>query len=213
MYIVDDLLYFPPVNKADEFGLLAIGGELTPERLLLAYKNGIFPWFEEGQPVLWYSPDPRMVLLFDQIKISKSMKQVLRKNEFRVSVNTCFEEVIKNCAYQKRKNQSGTWITKNMIEAYTELHNLGYAFSIEVWLEKKLVGGLYGVNLQKERVFCGESMFSRVANASKVAFIYLHNYFKVKNYKLIDCQMYNDHLSSLGAIEIPRTDFISILNS
>ena len=212
MYIVDEFLHFPPVNQADEYGLLAIGGDLSIERLLLAYKNGIFPWYEEGQPVLWYSPDPRMVLLFDHLKISKSMRQVLKKNQFIISVNTCFEEVIKKCAEQKRKNQTGTWITNNMIKAYTKLHEMDYALSIEVWLDKKLVGGLYGVNLKKEKVFCGESMFSAVSNASKVAFIYLHNYFKQKNYKLIDCQIYNDHLKSLGAIEISRNDFISILN-
>ena len=154
MYIVDDLLYFPPVNKADEHGLLAVGGDLSTDRLLLAYKNGIFPWYEEGQPILWYSPNPRMVLLFDQIKISKSMKQVLRKNKFTISVNTCFKEVITKCAQQKRKNQAGTWITNDMIQAYTKLHEMGYALSVEVWSEQKLVGGLYGVNLKKERVFC-----------------------------------------------------------
>lgn len=211
MYIVDDLLYFPSVKQADEHGLLAVGGDLSPERLLLAYKSGIFPWYEDGQPVLWYSPNPRMVLLFDHIKISKSMKQVLRKNEFKISINTCFEEVITKCALQKRNNQTGTWITDDMINAYTKLHEMGHALSVEVWLDQELVGGLYGVNLKQQKVFCGESMFSTFSNASKVAFIYLHDFFKNKKYKLIDCQMYNDHLRSLGAVEILRDDFISIL--
>lgn len=212
MHILDELLYFPPVSQADEYGLLAVGGDLSTARLLLAYRSGVFPWFEEGQPILWYAPNPRMVLLFDRLKISKSMRQVLRKKTFNVTINTCFEEIIKKCASHKRKDQQGTWITKDMIDAYIKLHKLGHALSVEVWQNGKLVGGLYGVNLKKEKIFCGESMFSTVSNASKVAFIYSCHYFQQKGYKLIDCQMHNNHLESLGCIEILRQDFMSILN-
>jgi len=212
MYVIDELLYFPPVKQADEYGLLAIGGDLSTERLLLAYNSGIFPWFEDGQPILWYAPNPRMVLVFDYIKISKSMRQILRKGTFRITVNTCFNEVIRNCSTNKRKGQDGTWITKDMISAYNKLHKLGHALSVEVWQNDKLVGGLYGVDLKEAKVFCGESMFSLVSNASKVAFIYLSEYFQRKKYKLIDCQMHNDHLESLGCLEISRKDFMIVLN-
>ena len=200
MYILDELLNFPPVNQADDHGLLAIGGDLSTDRLLLAYKSGIFPWYEEGQPILWYAPNPRMVLLFDHLKISKSMRQLLRKKLFTVTINTCFRKVITQCASINRKGQQGTWITSDMIEAYTELHSQGHALSVEVWQNDKLVGGLYGIDLKKEKIFCGESMFSLVSNASKIAFYYSAHYFKNKNYKLIDCQMHNDHLESLGCI-------------
>lgn len=211
MYVLDELLHFPPVNQADEYGLLAIGGDLSTERLLLAYKSGIFPWFEDGQPILWYAPNPRMVLLFEYLKISKSMQQIIRKGVFKTTINTCFKEVVTRCALQKRKDQSGTWITNSMIEAYTKLYETGNALSIEVWNDNKLVGGLYGVDLKNEKVFCGESMFSEKSNASKVAFIYLTQYFQQKNYKLIDCQMHNNHLESLGCVEISRADFMNIL--
>jgi len=214
MYVVDDeLLHFPSVNSADEYGLLATGGDLSTNRLKLAYQSGIFPWFEEGQPILWYSPNPRMVLFFENLKISKSMKQLLKKKPFIVTINSCFEEVIQNCAAQKRRNQNGTWITANMIEAYTKLHEEGMAVSVEVWQDQQLVGGLYGIDLKENKVFCGESMFSKVSNASKTAFIYISKYFRNLGYKLIDCQMHNDHLESLGAIEIPRKDFIEIIKS
>ncbi len=213
MYIIDDILHFPPVDKADEYGLLAVGGDLTSKRLQLAYKSGIFPWFEEGQPILWYSPNPRMVLFFENLKISKSTKQLMRKKPFVITMNTCFEAVIKYCALQKRKDQNGTWITNDMIKAYTQLHEQGVATSIEVWQGKDLVGGLYGIDLKPQKIFCGESMFSKVSNASKIAFIYLAKHLENKNYKCLDCQMYTDHLSSLGAIEIPRNQFIKILNS
>lgn len=213
MHILDELLYFPPVSQTDEYGLLAIGGDLSTERLLLAYKSGIFPWFEEGQPILWYAPNPRMVLLFERLKISKSMRQLLRKETFKITINTCFKDVISRCATHKRKDQNGTWITPNMIEAYTKLHKQGHALSVEVWQNNKLVGGLYGIDLKKEKIFCGESMFSSVSNASKVAFIYLSHYFQQKNYKLIDCQMHNNHLESLGCVEILREDFMTLLNA
>ncbi|WP_010522739.1 leucyl/phenylalanyl-tRNA--protein transferase [Aquimarina agarivorans] len=213
MYLLDELIYFPPVIQADDHGLLAIGGDLSSERLLLAYKSGIFPWFEADQPILWYSPNPRMVLLFPNLKISKSMRQLLKKKPFTVTINQNFEAVITRCANQTRKNQTGTWITKTMINAYTKLHQLGIALSVEVWQETKLVGGLYGVNLKDQKIFCGESMFTEVSNASKVAFIYMCQYFQQKQYKFIDCQMHNDHLESLGAIEISRTDFMKALQS
>lgn len=209
MHVLDELLYFPPVSEADEHGLLAIGGDLTTERLLLAYKSGIFPWFEDGQPILWYAPNPRMVLLFENLKISKSMKQVLKKQQFSITVNKDFEGVINNCATQKRKGQLGTWITDDMISAYCELNRLGNAISVEVWQANELVAGLYGVDLQEAKIFCGESMFTKVSNASKIAFFYMAFYFKEKGYKLIDCQMYNDHLASLGCVEISRNDFMT----
>jgi len=213
MYVIDELLYFPPVEKADDYGLLAIGGDLTVERLELAYKSGVFPWFEEDQPILWYSPNPRMVLFFEDLKISKSMKQLLKKKPFVITINSCFEEVIKNCASHKRKDQDSTWITTDMITAYTKLYKQGLALSVEVWQDQELVGGLYGIDLKDRKVFCGESMFSKVSNASKTAFIYMATYFKKKGYKFIDCQMYNDHLASLGATEILRTDFMRFLKS
>jgi len=213
MYIVDEVLHFPPVDNADRYGLLAIGGDLSVARLHLAYKSGIFPWFEEGQPILWYSPNPRMVLLFQNLKVSKSMKQLLKKKPFVITMNSCFREVIEKCAQQKRKGQADTWITEDMINAYTRLHEQGLALSVEVWQNQQLVGGLYGVDLKDEKIFCGESMFSVISNASKTAFIYMCNYFQQKGYKFIDCQMYNDHLASLGAIEIPRQEFINLLET
>lgn len=213
MYIVDEVLHFPEVENADHYGLLALGGDLSAQRLKLAYTNGIFPWFEEGQPILWYSPDPRMVLFFENLHISKSMKQLLRKKNFVVTINTCFDQVITNCALAKRKDQESTWITNDMIQAYNKLHEQGNAVSVEVWQDQKLVGGLYGIDLKKEYVFCGESMFSTVSNASKIAFIYLCKHYQKKGYKLIDCQMHTPHLESLGAIEIPRAEFISILKA
>lgn len=213
MYIVDEVLHFPEVENADHYGLLALGGDLSVQRLKLAYTNGIFPWFEEGQPILWYSPDPRMVLFFENLHISKSMKQLLRKKNFVVTINTCFDQVITNCAIAKRKDQESTWITNDMIQAYNKLHEQGSAVSVEVWQDQKLVGGLYGIDLKKEYVFCGESMFSTVSNASKIAFIYLCKHYQKKGYKFIDCQMHTPHLESLGAIEIPRAEFISILKA
>ncbi len=213
MYVIDELLYFPPVNQADEDGLLAVGGDLSVERLLLAYNSGIFPWFEEYQPPMWFSPTERMVLFFDYLKVSKSMKQVLKKKQFKVTKNKAFSQVIEACASVQRKGQDGTWITSEMQQAYQELHELGKVDSFEVWQDNKLVGGLYGVNLQDKRIFCGESMFSLVSNASKVAFIHMALYFHEKKYKCIDCQVYNDHLASLGAFEIERNDFMQLLSS
>ena len=202
---------FPPVDNANHEGLLAFGGDLSPERLMLAYEQGIFPWFNEGSMILWWSPDPRMVLFPDQIKISKSMRKVLKSDQFTLTKNTCFEKVIARCAKIRREGQDGTWITQDMKEAYIKLHKLGHAHSYEVWEKGELVGGLYGIDLG--HVFCGESMFSAVSNASKFALIHLAIELQEKKYRLIDCQSYTKHLESLGAKEIPRKDFIGILKN
>lgn len=202
---------FPQLEFADDDGLLAVGGSLTSERLMTAYRLGIFPWFNENQPVLWWSPDPRMVLYPDQFKVSKSLLQKIKSNRFTITFNTAFAEVIKACAQIKRKKEKGTWITRGMQKAYIELHRLGHAVSVEVWKETKLVGGLYGVDLPEQKIFCGESMFHKETDASKIAFYHLVEKLKSKQYLLIDCQVYNKHLESLGAQEISRDDFISIL--
>lgn len=212
MYLLSKDIVFPPVHLANENGLLAIGGDLSFERLLLAYKSGIFPWYNEGEPILWYSPDPRMVLFPDKLKVSKSMKQLLRKNEFEITFNQNFSGVISNCKNVYRSDdQDGSWITDEMQHAYINLHKKGIAKSVEVWKNKELVGGLYGIDLGT--VFCGESMFSNLSNTSKLAFIFLTQKLKSENYKLIDCQVYNEHLESLGAEEIPRTTFLHYLKS
>jgi len=207
----EDHTYFPPVEMATEDGLLAYGGDLSVDRLLYAYKHGIFPWFEEGQPILWWSPDPRMVLYPKKLKISKSMKQVLRNNSFHLTFNKDFKSVIANCASIKREGQNGTWITSGMQEAYLKLHELGIAQSVEVWQDEELVGGLYGIYLQDKNVFCGESMFAKVSNASKFAFIKMVEKLSAVGVKLIDCQVYNPHLESLGAEEISREEFLKFL--
>lgn len=202
-------LFFPPVSQSNHDGILAIGGDLSVERLILAYKSGIFPWFEQGDPIMWWSPNPRMVLFLDELIISKSMRNILNRNSFSVTFNQNFRDVISYCQKVKRDGQNGTWITNDMIEAYCKLNELGIAKSVEVWLNDKLVGGLYGIDLG--HVFCGESMFSLVSNASKVAFIALVEQLKEKNYKLLDCQVYNPHLESLGCREIEREEFMDIL--
>lgn len=209
MYFVTKALFFPPVDEADEDGILAVGGDLSPERLLLAYKSGIFPWFDEDEPILWWSPEYRMVVFPDEFIVSKSMRNILNRNVFKVTFNQNFKEVISNCSSIKRDGQNGTWISSEMIEAYCKLHEMGFAKSIEVWQDEVLVGGLYGIDLGD--VFCGESMFSKVSNASKVAFVSLVKVLKEKNYKLLDCQVHNDHLESLGAREIYREDFMRII--
>lgn len=207
MHFLTEKIEFPEVSEASAEGLLAIGGDLSPERLLHAYSNGIFPWFQDEEPILWWSPDPRFVLYPKDLKISKSMKQVLKKGTFEVTENKAFKAVIENCARAKRNDQDGTWITNGMIKAYLKLHNLGYAKSIEVWQNKELVGGLYGIAIN-DNVFCGESMFAKVSNASKVGFI---TFIQNSNYKLIDCQLHTKHLESLGAKNMPRAEFIQYL--
>lgn len=211
MYYLSPTLFFPPVEQANRDGILAVGGDLSSERLQLAYTSGIFPWFEEGEPIMWWSPNPRMVLFLDELIVSKSMRNILNRNVFKVTFNQNFRDVISNCQNIERDGQNGTWITNDMIEAYCKLYELGIAKSVEVWQDAFLVGGLYGIDLG--HIFCGESMFSKVSNASKVAFIALVNHLETENYKLLDCQVYNPHLESLGCREIKRTDFMEILES
>ena len=210
MNFINSELYFPPVNEADEDGLLAIGGDLSAARLLLAYRSGIFPWFNYADPICWWSPDPRFVLYPSQIKISKSMQQVLKKQTFQFSTNQAFKQVISACSTVPRNGQDGTWITNEMQEAYLNMHQLGYAHSAEAWLNSELVGGLYGIRLGN--VFFGESMFSNVSNASKFAFIQYTQQLQKENVQLIDCQLHTNHLESLGAIMISRNAFIQHLH-
>ncbi len=207
MEFLNQNLKFPDVSQASIEGVLAIGGDLSAERLILAYKSGIFPWFDKQEPIIWWSPNPRFVLFPEHLKVSKSMKQVLRTSDFEMTINQDFEAVIDECSKIKRNGQAGTWITKQMKTAYLKLHELGYALSVEVWLETKLVGGLYGIDLGNG-IFCGESMFTKTSNASKFGFI---KFIQQSNYKLIDCQVYTNNLESLGAEEIPRTEFMKYL--
>lgn len=211
MVLLASEIWFPHPDQTHESGILAIGGDLSVERLLLAYENGIFPWYSEDEPILWWCPDERMVLFPDKLHISKSMKPLLNKNKFKVTFNQAFEQVILACATSKRDNQNGTWLTDEMISAYRTLHGRGIAQSVEAWENNKLVGGLYGIFLKEFGVFCGESMFTRKSNASKFAFIKMVEHFKTQGLKLIDCQVYTPHLESLGAELIEREVFLSYL--
>lgn len=211
MQILKPFEPFPDIAYTSEEGLLAVGGSLTQSRLMEAYSKGIFPWYDESQPILWWCPDPRMVLFPQKLKVSKSMKQLLKKEAFKVTYNEAFETVIENCAAIKRKGQLGTWITPEMKQAYTGLHKKGIAQSVEVWEDGKIVGGLYGIYLKNKKVFCGESMFARVSNASKYGFISLVRKLQEKGVELIDCQVHTDHLESLGAEEISRNEFLKFL--
>ena len=204
IYRLTNDLIFPDPSLAEEDGLLAIDGDLSPQRLLLAYSSGIFPWFSEEEPILWWSPDPRFVLYPKDIRISHSMKKILKKNTYKISFDTCFRDVISNCS--SLREEKGTWITSEMIEAYCKLHELGFAHSVECWYDNKLVGGLYGIIIGK--CFFGESMFSTMSNASKVAFITLSKVLEENDFALIDCQVHTTHLESLGAVHIPREDFL-----
>ncbi len=201
-------LKFPPVHSAEPDGLLAMGGDLSADRLLLAYKSGIFPWYDGDIP-LWWSPNPRFVLFPEQLRVSKSMQQLLKKEAFRFTINTCFSEVIHQCKHIRRNNQHGTWITDEVEKAYTKLHTLGYAHSAETWKGDQLAGGLYGIRMGK--VFFGESMFSNESNASKFAFIKYVQQLQKEGVQLIDCQVYTPHLESLGATMIPRQQFLDFL--
>ena len=206
MIWLTEKIEFPSYESATKEGIIALGGDLSSERLIFAYQNGIFPWFSEDDPIVWYFPKKRMVLFPSDLKISKSMRKIMQKNEFQITENRAFEEVIYSCKNIKRTDDLGTWITDEMEQAYITLHKRGIAKSIEVWKNNTLVGGLYGIEMNK--VFCGESMFSTLSNASKLAFIYLAS---KKKYNLIDCQVYNEHLASLGAKEIGSQFFLELL--
>ena len=208
IFRLDERLLFPDPALAEEDGLLAIGADLSVERLLLAYQNGIFPWYSDDTPILWYSPHERFVLFPDELKISKSMRQVMRSGRFSVTRNQCFDRVIDACSTTTRQGQDGTWITADMRAAYIELHRQGHAHSVEVWDDNQLAGGLYGVAVGK--VFCGESMFSRISNASKTALISLA---QSGDFNLIDCQVHTEHLESMGARMISRTEYMSMLRN
>lgn len=207
MKFLSEVIQFPNHSEASEDGLLAVGGDLSLKRLIHAYSNGVFPWFENEEPILWWSPDPRFVLFPNELKVSKSMKQFMRTTNFKITLNKAFNEVVSNCAKVKRPNQKGTWITRNMKLAYSQLFEAGFAKSVEVWDQGQLVGGIYGVDL-KNGVFCGESMFSLKSNASKLAFIWL---IESGSYDLIDCQVHTNHLESLGARFISRRDYLRYL--
>ncbi|MFT7072838.1 leucyl/phenylalanyl-tRNA--protein transferase [Patiriisocius sp. Uisw_017] len=213
MYLLNHTLWFPNQKNANEDGILAIGGDLSIQRLQLAYESGIFPWFSEGEPIIWWSPDPRMVLFPSEFKVSKSLRRTIAKTTFKITFNEAFEEVITSCAEIRREGQGGTWITSEMKDAYVALHKKGIAQSVEVWEEDKIVGGIYGIKLEKQKVFCGESMFAKKSDASKIGLYFLVEQLKQANYKLIDCQVYTPHLEGLGAREIARDDFLYILNS
>ena len=209
VYRLTKKLIFPPPELAEDDGLLVVGGDLSVERLLLAYSMGIFPWYSDGHPILWWSPDPRLVLIPAELKVSKTLRQTIRKGVFRVTTNEAFEEVIRNCATIERKGEPGTWITEEMIQAYVRLHQAGHAHSVESWDGNELAGGLYGVMIGK--AFFGESMFAKKSDASKVAFAVYAAELAGKGFELIDCQVTTEHLIRFGAREIPRSEFVSRL--
>ncbi|GAB5398737.1 MAG: leucyl/phenylalanyl-tRNA--protein transferase [Aureisphaera sp.] len=213
MIYLSSEIEFPTPENASAEGLLAIGGDLSLDRLILAYRSGIFPWYSVGEPILWWSPDPRMVLFPEELRVSKSFSKILRKEQFRITYNSHFPEVIRQCAQKNRPGQESTWITEEMIAAYTLLHEFGHAKSVEVWEGDEMVGGLYGIDLPEYKMFCGESMFSHVSNASKVGFYHWVQVLKKKDYHLIDCQVYTQHLESLGAREISRREFLNFLET
>ncbi|MDM8523157.1 leucyl/phenylalanyl-tRNA--protein transferase [Desulfococcaceae bacterium HSG8] len=209
VFILSDKIAFPPPHLSRSDGLLAIGGDLSQERLLLAYRMGIFPWFSEDEPIIWWSPDPRLVLFPEEIRVSKRLRRTIRKNTFHVTTDTAFSQVITACAQAKRRDDQGTWIVDEMIEAYCRLHESGFAHSAEAWCDGELAGGLYGISLGKS--FFGESMFTRVSDASKVAFVKLVEHLKESSFDIIDCQVRTNHLVSFGAREIPRKSFLKQL--
>ena len=210
VYRLDDRLVFPPPEMAED-GLLAVGGDLSPERLALAYASGIFPWYEDGQPILWHSPDPRMVLRAPDLQVSRSLAKTLRRNVYEITLDRAFRRVIDACARTSRPGQRGTWITAEMAGAYEELHHRGLAHSVETWLDGRLVGGLYGVSLGA--AFFGESMFARAPDASKAAFVKLVHQLRRWKIDLIDCQVHTDHLARFGAEEWPRPRYLRALRS
>lgn len=206
-----DYLGFPDPEEAEPDGLVAIGGDLSPQRLVNAYCQGLFPWYSEGEPLMWWSLDPRMVLFPDEFRCSKTLRRLVRSGRFEVRIDTCFEAVMRNCGAVEREGQDGTWITPEMIDAYVELHQLGLAHSFETFREGRLVGGLYGVSVGQ--IFCGESMFHIETDASKVAMVRLVEFCKQHNFRLIDAQQETTHLASLGARPIKRSDYLAILDS
>ena len=209
VFLLTDAMEFPPPHLAARDGLLAVGGDLSVKRLIFAYRMGIFPWFSEGDPILWWSPDPRLVLYPNEIKISKTLKKIIKKKTFNVTMDLAFKEVINQCAQARLQNNQGTWLVKDMIDAYCKLHRSGFAHSVEVWQQGELAGGLYGVSLGK--CFFGESMFTRVSNASNVGLVKLSNYLNELSFELIDCQVTTEHLIRFGAREIPRPLFLDQL--
>lgn len=211
VFRLDHRLVFPPANLADESGLLAVGGDLSAERLKLAYGMGIFPWFDEDLPIMWHSPDPRMVLLPDDLRVNRSLRKAIKRGPYRITLDTAFHEVISACASIYRPGQGGTWITDDMIAAYDELHRQGFAHSVEAWRGDELVGGLYGVSLGS--AFFGESMFAKAPDASKIAFATLVEQLKTWGVDLVDCQVHTEHLEHFGAQEIPRRDFLGRLQT
>lgn len=206
IFLLSDKIAFPHSHLAQKDGLLAVGGDLSQDRLLLAYKMGIFPWYSDSEPILWWSPDPRFVLYPDDIKISKTLKKIIQKEVFHITIDQAFSQVITSCARIRLQNSEGTWIDKDMIKAYCKLHESGFAHSVEAWHEGELAGGLYGVSLG--RCFFGESMFTRISNASNVAFVFLVEYLKSLSFDMIDCQVFSEHLVRFGAKEIPREQFL-----
>jgi leucyl/phenylalanyl-tRNA---protein transferase len=209
VFKLDDRLEFPPANLAED-GLLAVGGDLSPERLVLAYSRGIFPWYEDGLPILWHSPDPRMVLEAEALRVPRSLRKTIRKQPYRLTLDLAFGDVIDACAHAPRPGQDGTWITAEMRDAYVRLYELGLGHSAEAWRGDELVGGLYGVSLGA--VFFGESMFARADDASKIAFVTLVGELRRRGIALIDCQVYTDHLARFGAVEWPRSRYLRALS-
>ncbi len=209
VFLLSDKISFPPPHLASKEGLLAVGGDLGQKRLLLAYRTGIFPWFSDDEPILWWSPDPRLVLYPEEIRVSKTLKKIIKKNMFHVTMDSAFVQVINQCAKIRLQNNQGTWIIKEMIDAYSKLHESGFAHSVEAWYQGELAGGLYGVSLG--RCFFGESMFTRVSNASNVAFVKLVEYLNALSFDMIDCQFTTEHLLRFGAKEIPRVSFLKQL--
>ena len=209
MFQLGEDYVFPHPSNADKNGIVAYGGDLNPLRILEAYKLGIFPWFESDQNLMWWSPDPRMILYTDKFKVSKSFKAFLKKSNYKVTFNKDFELVINSCANIKRINQKGTWITAGLMKSFIDLHKMGKAISVEIWEDDDIVGGLYGLDL--DDIFCGESMFSKSSNASKIALYYLTKELRKNNYRFIDCQVPSEHLKSLGGEVISRSNFLDLL--
>ena len=209
VFLLTDKIAFPPPHLASSEGLLAVGGDISQERLLLAYRMGIFPWFSDDEPILWWSPDPRLVLYPREIKISKTLKKIMKKGLFKVTMDSAFVQVINQCAKIRLQNNQGTWIVEDMIDAYSKLHESGFAHSVETWYHEELAGGLYGVSLGK--CFFGESMFTRISNASNVALVKLVEYLNTLSFDMIDCQLTTEHLLRFGAKEIPRVSFLNQL--